>query len=227
MSELNYIDLLKAHKMFREIEGRWKFYDAYMNKTDLSIWMKSPDVPLDQAMLLFGFIQSWDSNFQGNLTKFLNIYRKSFPIITNFSKESLISINLSKKVKNDISNIFDAISCCPNKQRHEYTDTSKILHAILPNLFVMWDIAIRNGYVGEECDGKCYGNIFMPKMQELAIASLDSFLTERGGDYKSASQQISLITNGSTLAKLIDEFNYVRFTKRKSLEEIRSISLNL
>jgi len=226
MLENHYQDLLKAHKLFRQIEGRWKFYDEYMKYADRSVWMKSAEIPLHQAMLLFGFIQSWDPNFQGDLTKFLIIYERIFPIINKYSDESLITIDFSKEVKKDISIIFDSITYCPIKRRREWTDTSKILHAILPNLFVMWDIAIRNNYVGEECDGNCYSNIFMPKMKELAITYLDSFLIDHGGTYESANQKITLMAEDTTLAKIIDEFNFVRYTRKKSLEEIQNITLN-
>jgi hypothetical protein len=114
---------------------------------------------------------------------------------------------------------------CPRIRRYESTDASKILHAIIPNLFVMWDDKIRSAIVGEERDGRCYAFMFLPKMQGAAKEYLDSFIKENGGNYKSAALQISKMADNYSLPKLIDEYNYVRYTKRKSLTEIRSILL--
>lgn len=221
-----YTDLLKAHKIFIYIEGRWKFYDAYTKSRDSSAWMSSGDVPLGEGLLLFGFIHSWDPNFQGDLAKFLEIYKDIFPILKKFEHETVVKIDLSNEVKNSISIIFDRIAMCPREKRFESTDTSKILHAIIPDLFVMWDIKIRKAIIGDDKhDGRCYVYEFLPKMQETAKEYLNSYISEKGGDYESASQQISKMADNCTLAKLIDEYNYVRYTKRKSLSEIRNALL--
>ncbi|RLB02545.1 MAG: hypothetical protein DRG83_08380 [Deltaproteobacteria bacterium] len=222
----HYIDLLKAHKIFTEIEGRWKFYDTYMKSKDPEAWFKSGDVPLKEGLLLFGFIHSWDPNFQGDLAKFLEIYKDIFPLLKDFKNTTLIEVDLSDEIKNCISVIFDRIAMCPRTKRYESTDASKILHAIIPDLFVMWDGKIRKAVIGdEECNGRCYAFEFLPKMQELAREYLDSFIKEKGGDYKSAAFQISRMADNYSLSKLIDEYNYVRYTKRKSLTDIRNISL--
>ena len=100
-----------------------------------------------------------------------------------------------------------------------------MLHAIVPELFVMWDDKIRNNIVEARRDGRCYAYEFMPNMQGFAKQFLDSYIRENSGDYKSASRKISNMTHDHTLAKLIDEFNYLRFTWKKTLSEIRSIPL--
>ena len=100
-----------------------------------------------------------------------------------------------------------------------------MLHVIIPKRFVMWDDKIRSNLVGGQRDGKCYAKEFMPSMQGLLKQSLEGYIQENGGDYESASNQISQLANGHTLAKLIDEFNYLRFTRKKTLSEIRSIPL--
>lgn len=222
----HYMDLLKAHKIFTKIEGRWKFYDAYMKNRDPVAWLKSGDIPLKEGLLLFGFIHSWDPNFQGDLAKFLEIYKDIFPILKGFEHATIEKINFSSEVKNAISVIFDRIAMCPRKKRFESTDASKILHAIIPNLFVMWDDRIRKAIIGyQKNDGRCYVWEFLPKMQAAAKEYLSSHINEKGGDYEFTSQQISKMADNYSLAKLIDEYNYVRYTKRKSLTEIRDMSL--
>lgn len=222
----HYTDLLNAHKIFTDIEGRWKFYDTYMKNKDPEAWFKSGDIPLKEGLLLFGFIHSWDPNFQGDLAKFLEIYKDIFPILKKFEHKTVVKIDLSNEVKNSISIIFDRIAMCPRTRRFESTDTSKILHAIIPYFFVMWDDKIRKAIIGDDKrDGRCYAYEFLLKMQETAKEYLNSYISEKEGDYESASQQISKMADNCTLAKLIDEYNYVRYTKRKSLSDIRNTPL--
>lgn len=95
----HYTDLLKAHRIYREIEGRWRFYDAYIQTKEPNVWFKSPDVPLKERLLLFGFIQSWDSNFKGELGKFLQTYRDIFEMIKQFKDETIIGINFTDQVQ--------------------------------------------------------------------------------------------------------------------------------
>lgn len=226
MNESNhYTDLLKAHKFFKSIEGRWKFYDAYMENRDASAWLRSRDVPIVQGLLLFGFVHSWDPNYQGDLTKFFEIYKVIFPYMHKLRNENILTINFTPEVKDSIEIIFDEIAKCPREKRYESTDTSKLLHAIIPEFFVMWDDKIRKATIGEGKTGKDYSYDFLPRMQVMIKEYLKSYNNENGGDLQFASKMICQKADNKTLAKLIDEYNYVRFTKKKSLVEIRNIVL--
>lgn len=231
MSEAyHYTDLLKAHKLMLEEEGRYRFYEAYMNSRDTTAWLKSSDVPLKEALLLFGWVHSWDPNFEGDLVRFLQIYEDIFPMLKQFEYKTIVNIQFTVDVQNSLCVIFDRVANCCRSPRFESTDASKILHAVLPDLFVMWDDKIKKGIIGirqsaREYDGRCYAYEFLPEMQRFAKQFLDSYIAEKGGDYENASSHISQMTSGYTLAKLIDEFNYLRFTKRRTLTDIRSIRL--
>lgn len=218
----HYLDLLKAHKIFVDIEGRWKFYDAYMDSRNGASFMECADIPLREGLLLFGFVHSWDPNFQGDLAKFLGIYKQVFPQMKSWEDAKLEEVDLTADVRSSIAVIFNRIAYCPRKKRFESTDASKILHAILPGLFVMWDSNIRKGVVREqEGNGTTYANEFLPKMQDAGREYLTSYKDEKRTSVKLAARDISRIAGGYTLAKLLDELNYVRYTKRKSLAEIR------
>lgn len=219
---LHYSDLINAHKIFCRVESRWKFYDSYMQNKDFNVWFESADIPIKEGLLLFGFIQSWDPNFQGDFAKFLLIYKKIFQPLKKLNPLSLTEINLNNEINESISSIFTQIANCPRKKRFESTDASKILHTILPNFFVMWDTNIRDNIVDKRKDGQCYAFEFLPKMQLVAKEYLDSYVKENGGDYKKAVFHISSATNNYTLPKVIDEYNYVRYTKGISLTEIRN-----
>jgi len=229
MENWHYTDLLKAHKLFIEVEGRFKFYDAYMKAREPNAWLTSSDPPLKEGLLLFGWVLSWEPYFQGVLEQFYENYKDLFSEVKRFENETIVIIDFSEGIKESISSIFDklALYTYERKERFELTGTSKILHVILPELFVMWDIKIRRGILGDSNKkrGKDYAYKFLPDMQNFAKQFLDSYIEENGGDHENASRQISQMADGYTLAKLIDELNYLRFTKGRTLAKIRSISL--
>ena len=222
----HYTDLIKAHNILVDEEGRFRFYGAYMENRAPNAWLKSTDVPLKEALLLFGWIHSWDPNFEGELLKFLEIHETIFPLMKGFERKTILNIDFTEDTKSSLSKIFDSLANCCRTRRFESTDTSKALHAMIPDLFVMWDDRIKKAIIGvrnsgRDYDGKCYANEFLPAMQEVAEAFVDSFTKEHGGNREDASKEISKMADGYTLAKLIDEMNYLRFTKRRSLEDIR------
>lgn len=230
MENWHYTDLLKAHKLMIEGGRRFKFYDAYMKAREPNAWLKYPkDVPLKEGLLLFGWVLSWEPEFQGDLLQFYENYEYVFYEVKRFENEMIVTIDFSDSVKKSISEIFNKLASYTIRRRNRFeaVGTSKILHVIIPGLFVMWDTAIRKGILGprNEYRGSEYVYEFLPKMQKFAKQFLDTYIRENGGDYESASRQISQMAGGYTLAKLLDELNFRVFTKRKTLEEIRSISL--
>ncbi len=222
---LHYTDLLKAHKFFYDVEKRYHFYDAYMGAKDSAAWFSSPQVPLKEGLLLFGWVHTWDPNFEGDLAQILEIYSNIFSYMKSLENKSLVDFDFYGGDAKSMCLVFDSFATCCKSKRYESTDASKMLHVIIPKLFVMWDNKIRTNLVGGRRDGNCYTNEFMLSMQKLARQLLDGYIQEKGGDYESASNQISQSAHNYTLAKLIDEFNYLRFTWKKTLSEIRSISL--
>jgi len=61
----------------------------------------------------------------------------------------------------------------------------------------------------------------MPAMHGWAKEFVSTYIEENGGSYNSACDEISKMADGYTLAKLLDELNYLRFTLRKNIEDIR------
>ena len=90
---------------------------------------------------------------------------------------------------------------------NEATGASKMLHIIYPDLFLMWDRAIRSGYGGYDW---IWYTDFLRRMQRLANLAVEQAMNER---CCSRDQAIKLLTCGEhTLAKTLDEYNYVKFT---------------
>ena len=216
---MRYQALIKAHEVFygREGEARACYYDEYMKHKDWSLWKES--VPVIEVMKLFGFVVSWDPNFKGDLGKFRTIYGRIYPSLSVLEKQNLIDIDLGDpQVVDTINQVFDEVARCPRSTRYESTDASKILHTLHTKLFVMWDDKIKAGILGQKANrharynGIDYARRFLPCMQQEAWEAVDSFVAENGGDRHRAALGISQLAGGKSLAKLIDEFNYVTHT---------------
>ena len=211
--------------MFLENESRYWCYDIYMqNKSEC--WLKHANIPAAEIMKLFWFIHSWDPNFRGNLQKFQKCYKKIYTDIKGLEHESLDQIELDdEEMDNRIEKIFNEVALCGEENRIERTDTSKILHAILPELFVMWDDKIRNGIwkkkkkdgwkKPKKFNGKSYAYYFLPLMRDKANEVIESYIKEHDCDHRKAINGISRQGSNYTLAKLLDEYNYVKYTLKK------------
>ena len=113
-------------------------------------------------------------------------------------------------VKNAVRIVFESV--LEAGPRVEATGTSKILHMINPELFVMWDAPIRGGYaVGQSAED--YAERFLPRIQGQARLAVRQYCEATGA---SKSKTVEWLTNcGHTLPKVIDEFNYVKFTLKR------------
>ena len=231
----DYVDLVKAHKILMILESRFKYYSVYMDNRKPEVWLESDNVPLKEVLLLFGWIHSWDPNYNAEITKFLIECEKIFPSMKRLKHRTIIDVKLTKEKRAEIALIFDTLAdCCRIPWRKkvgkfESTDTSKALHGMIPELFVMWDDRIKEkilGIIGKgwarDYDGKVYADKFLPLMQSRAKQVLDSYVNAKGGSCSDAGKEISKLVDGFTLAKIVDEFNYLRFTKNWSIAQIRT-----
>lgn len=210
---MKYNDLIIGHRAFWQIERRAKHYDNYMK--EIKNWKKWPEsVCIDEVQKLLNFIPKWDMHFRGkNPEKFFKTYNQILPIIKELSHEKLENIELTPDVLQKIKIIFDNVAQYPN--RYESTDCSKILHTILPNLIVMWDRKIRLGILGGENkkEGAIYAFDFLPKMQSELLDAISNCRDEENLDRSDAITFIRRECGNETLPKLIDEHNYVVYTR--------------
>jgi len=216
---MHYKCLLVAHKAFYWAEPRAHFYDEYMQD---KLWEKWTDsVPLDEVKKLFDFIIHWDYHFQGDPKKFQKIYGEISATLKYLKNFKLEDANFDDdKLTEKIEEVFDKIAtgCSP---RYESTDTSKILHTIIPDLFVMWDRKIRKGILGDENRnwGAVYAIEFLPKMQEELREAIEICMKEKKLDKQKAIRYIVGLCDNKTLPKLIDEYNYMIFRRLPDFKE--------
>lgn len=222
---MHYRDLLITHRAFWKIERRAKHYDAYMKEA--KDWEKWPDsVSSVEARKLLKFIPKWDFHFRvKDPEKFLKVYREIAPTIRELYRNRLEDSRLDGELAKKIGSIFDSVANCSEKA-YESTDSSKILHTILPHSIVMWDESIREGSLGHKNKkyGSNYALKFLPRMQKELQEAISTCEEEEGLTREEAIKHICQTCGYETLPKLIDEHNFVIYTKTI---EFRSFLENL
>lgn len=213
---MNYEDLLVEHERFYSGENRAYYYDEYMKYKDPGDWGNTASVI--GVIKLFGFVLSWDPYFEGDVATFRHAYQRVYPRLLGFQGITITSVDLTdRNLRADLREIFDDIAHCTRGRRFESTGASKMLHTIVPQLFVMWDRKIRQGILGDENRkyGENYADEFLPLMQQEAIKAVTSCTEKLKLEEDQAINYISEHTGGKTLAKLIDEYNYMKHTFRR------------
>ena len=85
-----------------------------------------------------------------------------------------------------------------------------MLHIVNPELFVMWDEAIRGGYGCSKGEGDQYVD-FLRRMQRLANYVISQIEIECGVSRGEATAWLKCERH--TLAKTLDEYNFMKFTR--------------
>jgi len=112
-----------------------------------------------------------------------------------------------------ITMCFESISTIKaGKRTVGFTGTSKILHMILPDMFVMCDDRIANGY-GFAQNAKGYTR-FLVEMSGLARAIVDEYCRDHKAEPSVAVSEILKMCRdeGKPFTKTLDEFNYATYT---------------
>jgi hypothetical protein len=170
-------------KEFKRIERGADFYDMAMQIVD--------KFPLQACIII---LATWNirrfrfvvKNCQ-SLIELKNAIDKCKPLFEKIKYENFQNVNFDS-IKDTVAEIYSTLSKIKGV---EYTGASKIMHLFNPNLFVMWDSYIRNYYRFKD-DAQSYIN-FQKLMQKKFGA-------------------IKWNETGKTLAKVIDEYNYITIT---------------
>ena len=210
---MHYKKLIEADRLYYEVENRAFNYDGYLSQKDWDSWLK-PNLPSFEVKKLFNFIRSWDRFFRGDPELFQKTYPQILAIIEKLKNERIENTEFTDELKKDIRDVFDLVANCALDNRYESTDASKILHTILPKFFVMWDKKIKDNLLGGGGLGAVYAFRFLPKMQSELNEAINICMKDRIFKRQDAIDYIRKNTNNKTLAKLADEYNYIKFTKK-------------
>ena len=152
-------------------------------------------------------------NMQTKTEHLLPVLKKILPKLNKLRGRSILNVCLDEKIDGErtadlICRSFKKLANCSNNQ-NEATATSKILHIIYPDLFLMWDRAIRCGYGGYDW---IWYTDFLRRMQMLAKFAIKQ-VRENEPHYSDETAIASLTGCKRTLAKTLDEYNYMKFTR--------------
>lgn len=161
---------------------------------------------------LHEFVNAWGTRCQWSVEELTQSIIDELPKLSALSNTTILDIDFENNYcRKIIEDIFKHIAECG--PRHEATGTSKILHMLNYQLFVMWDEKIRNGYACG-ANSKNYAHSFLPRMQMLSKKAI-----KEAEDKLAISQNHAikrLCKCGHTLTKVIDEYNYVKYTWNRS-----------
>jgi len=178
-----------------------------------------------QGKLIEGFLNKWRSRFPKNdesAAAIRSALEKRTPLLTKLEDLSIESADFCLAITVDgsdvpvsdvIDNIFEGLAWA-----HGFRTTvaAKIMGVLNPRLFVMWDDSIALHYACS-FSGKGYMD-FLRKMQILARSCLSDFA--RRFAEKDLATHVSQRLGYNpplTLAKFLDEYNWITITKEISL----------
>jgi len=213
---VHYLKLIEAHEEFYgNAYHKACNYDEYFEDKCWEVW-KNPDITIDEISKLFKFIKSWDINFQGDVNKFQRRYAEIQPVLLEMWDLNIADADLeNKELTEKIRKLFDKVARCTLINRYESTDTSKILHTIIPDFFVMWDVAIKEKLVQGRRLGATYAFFFLKIAQDAINEAIQTCMDEKGLERSDAIQYIRDTCDGKSLAKLVDQYHFLKFTKNR------------
>lgn len=128
----------------------------------------------------------------------------------NLREERFQTIDFEKdEISDSITTIYERID--PLEYLGSLTTISKTLHLLNPEIFVMWDIGIRDRYKKENryilCNSGGYLE-FLRETQKRIREALNDHKKETGKGLNEIEKEIRDKYKNITLAKIIDEYNY-------------------
>ena len=191
-------------------------YREYRNDRDEDKWSNPKTLDYSEVDRLILFVNQWGCMMpreaHDNVERLREGLKRQIPGLDRLKDYTLLNVELDEATRKLIAESFHAVANAGC--RFESVATSKMLHAAVnPELFVMWDNCIMHGYEITYGNGRAYAHHFLPKMQLLARESMRQARDSQVEPYPPA---------GHTMAKVIDEYNYVRFTLRN--KEVRKMA---
>lgn len=128
----------------------------------------------------------------------------------NLREERFQTIDFEKdEISDSITTIYERID--PLEYLGSPTTISKTLHLLNPEIFVMWDIGIRNRFKKKNsyilCNSGGYLEFLKETQREIREA-LNDRQKMTGNDLDKIEKELRKKYENKTLAKLIDQYNY-------------------
>jgi len=192
-------------------------YDVTMSKLDRS---RLPEA--EEVMKIYDFMNKWFSRVPfTKRERFCSRYQSIWNMLSPLAEFSLENTPLDQVVnvgdeKLQLSRIihfcFDALSDVIGS-----TPTSKALHMSAPSMLMMWDTPIREE-IAQGITGYDYAYVFLPRTKEQIEEVIASYTVENSCNRETAINEIKRHRKKNyTLAKMVDEYNWVTITRHERL----------
>ena len=179
-------------------------YDHALKKR--CVWNQQDCLTEQEVESLVGFVNSWSTRMKKDIPAIRSALNEILPELNTLHCKTILDVDLCDQSTSEL--------ICRSFKRlanfgygNKATGASKMLHIIYPELFLMWDGAIRCGYGGHKW---IWYTDFLRRMQRLANYAINQIEKDCGVSREYAIE--SLKCDGHTLAKALDEYNYVKFT---------------
>lgn len=213
---------IDAYNNYGFPEGDKLYFETISKK---EVWNNLNKVTEKEAEIMLTFLNKWKCRIPNTSETILQIKAalvNNNKIFEGLKDKKLKDIDFDAEIKVDmridklkeiIIELFDSISNRNvGKRTLGATATSKMMHIINPELFVMWDDSIRFNYGFAE-NGQGYFK-FLKDMQELRKELLKDYSKVSNVDIGKAEESIckQCHNDDRVFEKIIDEFNYTKFT---------------
>lgn len=221
---MNFEDLIKANEIF-ESNTTWDIgYFTTIKRREIWDDLKNLNEN-DVKNVILKFLNNWKCRISYNRApKILEVLKETDKLFVCLKNENLLDTDFEKfvivdeqklKIKEIIKKIYESLSpvTSPPVGKEGHTANSKIMHMVNPELFVMWDKKIRENY---GCYGSSEGYVnFLQKMQEMIKELIKNYSQTHNLKEEEAKEEIRKKCHDlkKTLAKLIDQYNYLKFTR--------------
>lgn len=206
---MDYQALMEGDRRFQKLP---KFDDAYkehiLNKRQ--IWENlSQLTPQDARNTIIEFLKAWKIRYTKRIKpiKLKEKLRKLNAHFQVFRNECLMALDFDRemtlndrrmKVSEVVKEIY--LGLCDEKGIGP-TSAAKIMHGVNPEVFMMWDRKIREGY---GYDGNEVGYLRFLIEARSILLRMASYLRE----------------TDRSATKLLDEYNYMKFTQEEDLPDL-------
>jgi hypothetical protein len=225
---MHYRDLLKAAELFMNEPNS---YDSAYRRARRNVdWRHLNRLSKDEIInKAIKFLNEWacrlpSAHFSEIADGMKDAFNEVNPLITLIENETLEDINFKgiKSVGDKEFDHFEIIHSifaefCGIGHRFRWVAASKTLHQILPKLFVMWDNPICDK-LELDLTTRSYVHDFLPLMQREANEAIRTYMEDQHCARDTAIHSIvekcrEICGYEKTLAKLVDEYNWIRYTK--------------
>ena len=197
----NQEEFFKGIKQYEEHEKRDAMYKVATFLIS-HFWGKTSDMADALGVLLLTWNQAFYRYGSIDFDKLEKCITKNLSKLESYRQRNISS--LSDSDKEDIRVLFneflDALQIDSGKKgiRKSPVSVSKALHILAPDFFPLWDDKIAKAY-------SCYYNQD-PEEQYLRFCEISKSMSEKIKHYPISSRK--------TILKLIDQYNYSKYTKK-------------